>query len=267
MSTFTALVLAASRTGAENPVAQLQNISHKCLVVIDGMVMLHRVVDVLRRSPSVGRIVISIESDDIVDTVPELKALRAAGEIETVRSADNLFSSVLTAVETIADPYPLLISTADNALHTPEMIEHFCRESQAAQCDAGIGMTPAQMVLDAYPEGMRAFHNLKDEGWSSCNLYALMNGGAIKAAKAFETGGQFGKKPSRILKAFGLKALIQYKFRLVTIDGVAATLSRRFGIEVSIIRMPFAEGPIDVDNPGDFNLTEKILIARRQAQA
>ena len=52
----TTLVMAGSRKGPDNPVAQLQNKSHKCMVDIDGVVMLERVVEELIASGKNGRI-------------------------------------------------------------------------------------------------------------------------------------------------------------------------------------------------------------------
>ena len=263
MQPMTALILAASRQGADDAVAQLQQASHKCLVEIDGVVMLERVVRELKASAHVGRIVVSIESEDLLRQTPALAGMFEAGEVEFVESQSNLFESVSHAVNVIDAPYPLLISTGDNALHTTEMIDHFCEEVRASDYDVAVAMTPADVILKAYPDGKRAFHDLRDGGWSSCNLYGAMNGKAIKAAKAFETGGQFGKKPERILKAFGLAFLIKYKFMLTNLDGLAQHLSKRWSITIAPVRMPFADAPIDVDNVGDFYRTEKILRARR----
>jgi len=265
MQPLTALVLSASRQGAEDAVAQLQQASHKCLVEIDGMVMLERVVRELKASEHVGRIVISIENEDFLRQTPELAAMFEAGEIEFTPSQDNLFKSVSHAVETIDAPYPLLVSTGDNALHTTEMVDHFCKQVMSEDNDAAVAMTPADVILKAYPDGKRAFHDLRDGGWSSCNLYAVLNSKAIKAAQAFETGGQFGKKPERILKAFGFRFLIKYKFMLATLDGLAEHLSKRWNIKLAPVKMPFADAPIDVDNVNDFHRTEKILRARRGA--
>ena len=57
----TVLVLAASRAGPEDAVAALQGVSHKCLVEIDGEVMLQRVVREIAGSPSAGEIWVSID--------------------------------------------------------------------------------------------------------------------------------------------------------------------------------------------------------------
>lgn len=265
MPDITALILAASRKGPEDAVAQLQGVSHKCLVEIDGMIMLERVVREIQGSNDIGRIFVSIEREDLLKATPYLASAFDAGDIQFIPSQDNLFLSVTHAAESIDSAYPLLISTGDNALHTSEMVDLFCNELKATQKDALVAMTPAEVILKAYPDGKRAFHELKDGGWSSCNMYGLKTSKSLTAAKAFETGGQFGKRPQRIAKAFGLAFMLKYKFKLTTLDGLADHLSRRWNLKLGAVRMPYADAPIDVDNPGDFERTELILKARRAA--
>lgn len=261
----TALVLAASRRGPQDAVAQIQGVSHKCLVTLDGVVMLERVVTEIKNAAHIGRVFVSIESEELLRSVPVLAKMLDAGDIHYVPSQENLFLSVKDASERIDNPWPLVVTTGDNALHTTEMIDHFCAEINADTPDAAIAMTPASVILKAYPDGKRAFHNLKDGGWSSCNLYGILNDQALKAAKIFEGGGQFGKKPQRIMKAFGLMFMIMYRYKLATIHQLAKMMSRRWKLDVKVVSMPFADAPIDVDNPGDFELTEKILKSRRMA--
>jgi len=261
----TVLVLAASRQGPGDAVAKLQNVSHKCLVDLDGTAMLERVVNCLIAARDIDRIFISIEQEDIIRALPALAKMLDDGTLFFTPSKDNLFASVTSAVADINDSYPLVITTGDNALHTPDMIDHFTSELFTETPDVAVAMTPAQVILDAYPDGKRAFHELKDGGWSSCNLYALMSDKALKTAKVFEGGGQFGKKPERLLKAFGLGFVVLYKFKLATIDGLASRLSRRWSLALRVIKMPFADAPIDVDNPGDFERTVSILEKRRRA--
>lgn len=257
------LILAASRLGPQDVVAQSQNVSHKCLIRLDGMIMLERVVREIRQASHVGRIFVSIENTEVLDSVPLLKEMREKDELRFVQSRENLFLSVTAAAADIDEPYPLIITTADNALHTTEMVDYFCAQLFATNPDAAIAMTPAQLILDAYPEGKRAFHKLKDGGWSSCNLYALMTDKALMAARIFEGGGQFGKNPQRILKAFGFVVMILYKYKLTSMATLFNILSRRWRMQLELIQMPYADAPIDVDNLGDVVLTEKILKLRR----
>jgi hypothetical protein len=216
----------------------------------------------LRGSKNIGRIFVSIEDPNILRSIPVLAAMLDKGEIMTVPSEGNLAQSVYKAVSKITSPFPLIISAGDNALHTPEMIDHFCTEIEKNDSDVFVAMTRAQLILDKYPGGQRAFHRLKDEAYSSCNLYSLKTPTGVKAAEAFATGGQFGKKPERIINAFGLWAFILYKLRLVTLDGVMRQISRAMKVNVRACLIPWAEGPIDVDNAKDYALVTQILEAR-----
>jgi GTP:adenosylcobinamide-phosphate guanylyltransferase len=264
---YTALVLAASRRGAQDPVAQIQGLSHKCLVRLNGTPMVQRVIEALRGAKHIGRIFVSIENPETLRAVPALAAMLDKGEITPVRSEGNLAASVYTAVGEIKDAFPLIISTADNALHTPELNDHFCNEIAATDADVLVGMTRAQLILDKYPGGQRAFHRLKDDAYSSCNLYCIKTPSGVKAAEAFATGGQFGKKPQRIINAFGILAFILYKLRLVSLDGVMAQVSRALKVRVKKTLIPWAEGPIDVDNAKDYALVTSILEAREGKRA
>jgi len=259
---FTALVLAASRRGAQDPVAQIQGLSHKCLVKLNGVPMVQRVIDALRGAKNIERIFISIESPDILRTVPALAAMLDTGDIVAVQSEGNLAQSLYRALGEIENPFPLAVSTADNALHTPVLVDHFCADVMMSSSDVVVGMTRAQLILEKYPGGQRAFHRLSDGAYSSCNLYCIKNAQGTNAAQAFSTGGQFGKKPHRIINAFGIVAFIMYKLRLVPLAGVMRQISRALKVNVETVLIPWAEGPIDVDNANDYALVSRILEAR-----
>lgn len=259
---YTALVLAASRRGAEDPVARVQNLSHKCLVNLNGTVMVDRVISVLKATPEIGRIFVSVESADILRQVPHLAAMLDAGEVTALVSEGNLAHSIAKGAGEISDAYPLIVTTADNALHLPEMLSHFCLQVSESDADVLVAMTPAELILAKYPEGQRAFHRLKGGAYSSCNLYCIRTAKGIGAARAFATGGQFGKKPERIIHAFGLWAFILYKLRLVSIYGVMRQISRALGLNIKVSMLPWAEAPIDVDNAKDYALVTEILQRR-----
>ena len=256
---FTALVLAASRKGPGDAVAQIQGKSHKCLVKLNGTAMIERVLQTVIDTPEITRVFVSVEDPAVLREVPKVAAWLDSGVIAPISSKGNLAESIFSAVQDMPDPYPLIVTAGDNALHIPEMLSHFCTEITNTPADAYIGMTQAQLILDKYPEGARAFHRLKDGAYSSCNLYAVTNEKGVQGAKPFATGGQFGKKPMRIAKGFGLLALILYKLQWLTLEGVAKRISKAIKAETKAVLMPWAEGPIDVDNPKDFALVTKIL--------
>ncbi|MBO9518739.1 MAG: NTP transferase domain-containing protein [Porphyrobacter sp.] len=254
--------MAASRRGVDDPVAKLQQKSHKCLVEIGGQVMLEIVLEALIDSACFERVHVSVDRPDILTATPKMSAWVDEGRVIFVQSHGNLADSVLKAVEEIGDALPLVITTGDNALHTPEIIRDFVRDVHASDDDAVVGLTREAVVLREYANSGLAFHRLKDGGFSSCNLYALKNQNALKAVKIFEGGGQFGKRHIRILKAFGLWPFIVYKLKLADVSGLVNVIGRRLRVSVEISWLDYPWGPIDVDHKLSYELAEATLAER-----
>ncbi len=264
-SDLTALVLAAGRHGVQDSVAQLQNKSHKCFVMIDGEVMLERVVKALRDSGGFGRIFISIEREDDLRQTESLSRWLDDGTISWVKSGLTLADSLFAAGKHIPDAIPLVVTTGDNVLHTAPMIADFNRQFLAGHCDLAIAFTSEDVVAPVHPDSGLNWHRLKDGNWSACNIYGLRSADALKAVEVFRGGGQFGKRHWRILKAFGIVPFILYKLRLTALDPLIQRVARNIGITAQAIDLPYADGPIDVDNPTSFALSERVLKERRAA--
>jgi hypothetical protein len=260
--TYTALVLAASR-GNLDPLAQAGGVSHKCFIDIAGRPMLERVVEAVMASPRVRHTIVAIEPGSMEEAKRILTPLPGAGEIEYVASQDNIASSVAAVVR--EELLPLIVTTGDNALHTEEMVTYFCDALDKVKEDAALGLTPASYVLEKYPEGNRAFHRFRDGAFSSCNIYALLTPRSLAGPRVFRTGGQFGKKPKRLIGAFGLPAFLLYKSRLLKLSTFLKFLSLAIGVKAAPVLMPFAEGPIDVDRMQDWDLANRIVRDREAA--
>ncbi|MDP2129538.1 MAG: nucleotidyltransferase family protein [Erythrobacter sp.] len=259
------LVMAASRRGVDDPVAKLQGKAHKCLVEIDGQVMLERVLEALIDSDCFDRIHVSLDTPDVLEATPRMQAWAAAGTTIFVAARGNLADSVIAAVEEIDNPLPLVITTGDNALHTPELVRDFVNGFLECSEDVALGLSSEEVVLREFANSGLAFHQLKDGGSSSCNLYGLRNARALTAVKVFEGGGQFGKRHMRILKAFGVWPFVLYKLKLTTMRGLITAIGRRLGVTMAPMMLDYPFGPIDVDHKHSFEITEAALIRRRIA--
>lgn len=259
-----ALILAAARRGVEDAVARMGGRSHKCLVEIDGEAMLERVVAALDGSGAIGRILVSIEREELLRATPRLAGWLDAGRIEFFESCPTLADSVLAVAGRAPECLPLTITTGDNVLHTPELVRAFVERFLAGSSDVAIGFTRQETVESGCPEVRLNWHRLKDGGWSACNLYGLRNARALETAEIFRGGGQFGKRHMRILKAFGILPFILYKLKAATLAGLAERTGRNLDTSVDIVELPWFFGPIDVDNPEFFRIAEDILRRRRE---
>lgn len=261
---LTALVLAASRQGFADPVARLQNKSHKCLVNIDGVAMIERVVQTLIDSECFKHILISIEDEHVLRKLASIQGWLEEGTIEVVPSAGNLADSLIQLTNTTDRLFPLVITTADNVLHTAELVRDFVATFAGGTCDVAVAVTRESTVLAEYPGGSFGFFQFRDGGYSSCNLYGVRSSSGLDAAKIFRTGGQFRKRPWRMLKIFGVLPLILYKWRLLNLDSFIHRIARNLGITIDTVLLPYAFGPIDVDNPKTFEFSERTLRERRE---
>lgn len=263
---YTALVLAGSRRGEKDPLAIAGNVSHKCFIDIGGEPMLRRVVSAVLESGRVHHVVVSIDEDRRFEAETLLLPLKGSRRVTVLASRPSIGGSVMAAIEQIPDALPLVITTGDNALHTAEMVRYFCDELDKCEGDAAVGLTSADILLKAYPDGQRSFHHFRDGRYSSCNIYALLNERALTGPKTFNSGGQFAKKPWRLILSFGLLTFLVYKSRRATFEGFLRHLSRALKIDTRPVYMPFPEGPIDVDRVEDWKMVSRI-IAEREAIA
>lgn len=259
---YAALVLAGSRAQADDPLLASAGVSHKCFIDLEQKPMLLRVVESLTKSDRIDHVIVSINQEVIPEARALLEGADWSGKIDFVPAGTTFGDSFEKVVDSHPDAFPLVVTTGDNGLHTPDMIYHFCDVIDRKPVDVAVAMTRAEVILARYPNGQRAFHNLKDGAYSSCNLYALLTKNAVSGVRVFNTGGQFGKKPWRMIKSFGIMSFILYKLQRLSLRMLMARVSKTLNLKVTAVLMPYADAPIDVDNPKDLELVRRILQAR-----
>ncbi|MEQ8355226.1 MAG: NTP transferase domain-containing protein [Kiloniellaceae bacterium] len=255
---FTALVLAADR-GAGDPVSRAAGVAHKCLAPVAGRAMLDRVVAALAASPHVGRIAISLRDPALAGQVAALAPLLESGRLVPLQAAETPSRSVLKAAAELDQLYPLLVTTADHALLTTQMVDYFCGKSVTSGAEVTAGLTASQVLLAGYPQSRRTYLRFRDEHYSGSNLFALLAAGSLKAVEVWLRAEQQRKRPWRIAAVFGPALLLGYLLRRYSLDEALDRISERLGMKIAAVKMPFAEAAIDVDKPEDLELAEKIL--------
>lgn len=255
---FAVLVLAADR-GPDDPVARAGGMVCKSLVPVAGIPMLERVIGALEASPLVDKIAVSLGDTNLLAEFEGLKQAVKEGRIIAVQARNSPSRSVLHAAEQMGYPYPLLITTADHALLTAEMVKYFCTKCVESGADVCAGLTSSQTILARYPESVRTYLKFRDGMYSGSNLFSLMSVKGIKGPEVWRQAEQHRKQPWKIAKVFGPGLLIAYLLRRLTLMEAFEKIGAKLGIKVAPITMPFAEAAIDVDNPQDLKLVEIIL--------
>lgn len=250
------LILAGRRPGAVDALAEAHGVADKCLVPVAGRPMIAHVLESAAASAA-ARIFVSTHYDALRDDLADPVVDRLGDRLVIVRAADNLTDSVLAVADAAA--FPLLITTADNCLLTPETIAEIGSEAARLGVAAGVALARREDVLAVHPEGQRRFYEFSDVAVSNCNTYWIGHRGALKAAEAFRGGGQFVKKPIRVLKAFGPINLLRFRFGLGPIHHIFQRISRHLKIDVAPLLVSNGATAIDVDNERSLRVTEALM--------
>lgn len=255
---FTAIVLAGQRKGAVDPLAASAGVPNKCLVPIHGAPLIRHVVDALRATPGLARLQIVVEPE----TAPLIAAAMGdrGAAIEFVDAADNLADSVYRATEGVDQP--MLVTTADNVLLTPGAVQAILR-AVAGGADAALALATQRSVLAAHPDGQRRFYRFSDDAYSNCNLYAFAGPQATAAVESFRSGGQFAKKPLRLIAAVGPINLALLLMHRLSLETALARMSRRLSLRIAPVILPDGAHAIDVDNARTFKVASDILAQRQ----
>jgi GTP:adenosylcobinamide-phosphate guanylyltransferase len=252
---FTAILLAGSRPGRDEFAHQFGT-DMKALIAVGGEPMVRRPLRALLASQSIGRVVVLSQAPDrISDVVPSDPRLGFRTSRGTI--AD-------TMLEICVDPetrWPLLVTTADHALLTPEMVDQFARA--AAGADVAVGVVERSNLLSRLPKTERTWLKFRGGAYTGANLFALRSPAVRPAIELWRSVEQDRKKAWRVISLLGPGVLLCVALRLVSIDEVMAQLGGRLGLAIWAVQLHDPLAGVDVDKPADHTLVEAIL--RRKA--
>ena len=260
----TALIMAGKRSGVLDPLAQRANVAQKAVVPVNGVPMVERVAKQVAACDRVGAIRIVAHEPDEIAALPTIKALIEEGRLSFAEGKFNLVDSVFSGVE--GADFPVVVTTADNCLVTPEGYAEFIDKCLAAEAGGAAALARKEDVIAADPIGQKRFYEFKDGGFSNCNMYWIGGEYALSAAEIMRGGGQFVKFPSRIIKAFGFMNLLRFRFGTGSKEKLFEQVSKRFGFKLVPVEVSDGHYAIDVDDFRTFEVTEKIL-KRREGEA
>lgn len=249
------LVLAGARATGD-PLCEAEGVASKAIIDIAGKPMLSRVLRALAASQATGPVwVLGLEGDTLDTASGGLKCQ------SIIAQGRGPASSLLQALKGPVDT-PLLVTTCDHALLTPEMINSFLTQSLASDADLTVAFAERAVISAAHPETKRTYLRLGGAELSGCNLFYLATPAALKVLEFWQSAEQDRKKPWRIAWRFGPFTALRILLSRAGPEAVFAMLSKRLGARVAPIILPFAEAAIDVDKPADLVLVRDILAAR-----
>ncbi len=154
---------------------------------------------------------------------------------------------------------PILVTTADHALLTAEIVDHFVTAASTHSADLVIGLVPYRLVASRWPASARTQIRLHDGVYCGANLFMLRHAQADNAIALWRSFEARRKKPWRLAQKLGYTTLLRYLLGRLSVAALAARFSELSDCQVGFVELPFARAAVDVDSVADWQLAEQEL--------
>lgn len=253
---FTALVLAGSRPGAYDPVAENEGVPHKVLAIVAGQTLLERVVRALEDAGA-GAIAVSANNPAVEAEARRLGATllpTARGPSESVGLAFERFGA------------PLLVTTGDHPLLEAAWVRELV-EPTPSGADVSLMLARRDRVEAAAPATRRTWLTFADGQWSGCNLFLLATPAAERAIGAWRRVEADRKRPWRIARRLGIATLWNYWRGKLTLAEALARLAGTLGVTATLVPAGDGRAAIDVDKPEDLALVRALVASEARGSS
>jgi len=260
---LTALVLAGDRS-RDDPLAQASEAGCKALLEIDGIPMVRRVLGALQDASLVARAQLTGPQDGQLAGNPDLRAWIEAEGIGWRPPAQSPSTSAWEAMQDIDPEEPILLTTCDHPMLTATMVDAFARQCLAREADVVICLAPYALVREAYPDMKKTVLRFSDGEFCSCNLFAFTTREGRAVADFWRRIEQQRKKPMRIIRLLGWRAVARYRLGLLSLEEALERLGKRLGLRIASVVVPYADAAIDVDSLADLRAVRSAFEAGRR---
>ncbi|MEE9343058.1 MAG: nucleotidyltransferase family protein [Gammaproteobacteria bacterium] len=262
---FTALVLAGDR-GTDDPLVAEAGVACKALVEINGKPMVLRVLETLQSADYVSHCVLS---------GPERSQLKGQHRIEDQINNNRLnwikpektpSTSAYVAMQSIPEDQPILLTTADHPLLTADIINSFCLLSLKEEADVTVALCRYELIKSTFPGMKKTVLKFSDGEYCGCNLFSFLTPNSRELANKWRQVEDDRKNPLRVIKLLGWFSVLRYMTGTLSLNDAMRRLSRKLGLRISIIDMPFAEAAVDVDSISDQQIVQAHLTSSKRSR-
>jgi len=250
MSKIDAVIMAGAPAGELCP--EDQSIS-RAMIPLGDKTMIQWVVDALRASPSVGRLV-------------AVGNVAAEGLDEVIAPGDSLVGNLKLGLSAVGSSESVLVVSCDIPMLTPEAVEDFISRAVPMDADLAYPVIPRTFCEKRHPELKRTYLKTGDGTFTGGNLMLVKpvffdrNWDAIEDAYAARK--QIGKLARNIGLGVLMRVIVGQALPFVLrLSALERAVSRMLGGKVAVVVSAYPEIGEDVDKPSDLAAVRKILDA------
>lgn len=233
----------------------------EALIPIGSRPMVEYVVNALKHTPEVNRIVVAGPLEELKKVFGETpEVILAAGgssAVETLRLGVEVLLREGLALE--GRPLALVVA-ADIPLITPEAISDFLRLCGQRQGEIYYPVVSREANERKYPGVKRTYVRLRDGCFTGGNLILVDTRIVERCAQLAEEMVKRRKSPVALSRLLGFGFLLKFLLRRLTLAEVEAKASELLGVSGVAVVSSYAEVGVDVDKPSDLQLAHRLLV-------
>lgn len=245
------LLAGAANTG---PLKDVSPVTNEALIDIGGKPMVQYVIDGLRQSKEVRRIL-------VVAPPGELEPHVTGSQLEFVPSQGSIIDNIVAAAHLLPKDEQILIATCDIPLINGEIIDGLIALCRQTPADLYYPIVEKSVGEQKYPVVKRTYVNLREGTFTGGNLFlvnpAVIERTAPRARKFLE----YRKNPLKMVTLLGFSFLFRYLIlKNLNLKELEQKVSEMWALRGAVVISPWPEVGIDVDKPADLQLARAVLL-------
>lgn len=244
MTTNAIILAGAANTGALRDVSTAAN---EALIDIGNKPMVQYVVDALRQSIQIGRILLVGPTD--------LLRERVRGEnLEFIPSRQRIVDNINAALEQLPPDEKVLIATCDIPLINGNIVDGFLGLCAQRDADLYYPVVEKSVNEQRFPHVKRTYVRLREGTFTGGNMFLVNPWIRARVTEKMNEFLKVRKNPLKMAGLLGWGFLWRLVTRRLSLQEAEAKASSFFGIRGAVIVCPFPEIGVDVDKPSDLQL-------------
>lgn len=238
-----AIVLAGDNTGGNGS---------KALIKIKGRYMIEYIIDSLRYSKYIGRIV-AVGSKELLEG-------SIGQKIDgVVQCSDSIIKNVRAGIDYLSDDSHILVCTSDIPMVSSDAINDFAEQCIERNVDVGYPIIEKSLNDTKYPDAKRTYVKMKDGTYTGGNILYINPSVIGSCYDIAEELVQNRKNAIKMGRALGIPVLIGLSMGILSIEAVEKKVNKMFGINAKAIKTLYPEIGNDVDKAADVEFVNKYL--------
>lgn len=228
------------------------NNDSKAFIMIKGRYMIEYIIDSLRHSKYVERIV-AVGSRELLES-------RLGSKIDgAVQCRDSIIENVSAGIDYLNETNHVLVCTSDIPMVSSAAIDDFAEQCIRMNVDVGYPIIEKSLNDIKYPDVKRTYVKMKDGTYTGGNIFYI-NPSAIAACCGIaEELVKNRKNAIKMGKVLGIPVLLELSMGILSIETVEKKVNRMFGINARAIKTLYPEIGNDVDKDVDVEFVNKYL--------